>query len=1138
MVRAGEKGSQYAVIKRKDGSTQIIDKNTGRIVSGTSSTGKKQVFITTSKGGGGGRPTTSSDIARAREQQRLRELEVQTAKAREIARLQSKVTRQQTAIAKARKQRELQIRRQLRDVIDRREARKQERTNIFTSALTTKTPSGRVANASLVSASIQKQINKINTKPFSTEYKRELQQLKRAYGVNKNIKTIVVAGTTQTYTTAREKKFLQSLDKVLKRNDNFQKKYNGALSKLGLKISATDSWYVKALKGAGELGVGLVSIGGFLSMLVDNAVIYGKALFSKDNFIRTLGKSGLKQAGRDTPKAVVSGFDPTKPENWAGIIFTIAGVRIAKTGMRKINLFGKSYVPSVANAGKILAELTQRQKVIRVIKSQLKKGIKNGENVAFNKRRLAKLERLDKSITKSKKTIKKIQKDPKTLKLNDYNPLIETKKLIKEIGKEKEVFHSTSARPKDLFGNKYSKLKTNKEILRAVTKASGRVRREIGFKGDIQKVILDFIKRKKGVIGGAKAQNVFVRKYLTRKTGDFDVLIKSPKLAMEELVKILKKKFPNDKFSISRLKVKFPDTKPFYVYRLKVNGKLLVDFDPYSTQLKGVPIKYKTTPSGYRVLDSKILALKKLEAVGNIKKIARFTKDSKDLRRLTGKIFSNNKFIQSLKSPKNFFTITRQPKGMGASRIRYGETQLFFDFEVPTSYAYNNLIKKAVPKSIISILQKLDLTKFNKAIGFRTGFIKQLNSIKYIKSNSRLTILKLKARVSDFPPKLRARIKKASRGELTSKQQNLLRSDINTYINKNPQKLSIGSRTGSRAVGERELVTPETTTLRKVRKQYSIDPTTKLYMDVITTSLRSATNKSLISRFKSYVSKLKKSLKPSELKAELLRRTRKGDLAKWRRFRKQLKRADKLTSAEYLDFLEFNKRLFSNIKAKAKPVGVSKKKTKTRRPKRTIVKRVTTKEASIQSLGTLKKPKARKTTTKKVRRTSTSRGTSKRTATARKTAKTRVARRKAVTKRRVVLTGRTKKRSVARPRTRPVTRTRLTPRPRTRVTPRTRLTPRTPTRPRTPVRKKPRIPVIPAVLKKKATTKKAKKDLEEWIKKQPKKYRPSLASVLYDITGYKIPKRITGFETRPIIIKRNKTRKKTIPSKKGRKKRK
>ena len=53
-------------------------------------------------------------------------------------------------------------------------------------------------------------------------------------------------------------------------------------------------------------------------------------------------------------------------------------------------------------------------------------------------------------------------------------------------------------------------------------------------------------------------------------------------------------------------------------------------------------------------------------------------------------------------------------------------------------------------------------------------------------------------------------------------------------------------------------------------------------------------------------------------------------------------------------------------------------------------------------------------------------------------------------------------------------------------------------------------------------SKKEKEYFSSWVKKQKLVYRPSLASVLYDITGYRVPKSVTGFSIRPVIIRRKK----------------
>ena len=67
-----------------------------------------------------------------------------------------------------------------------------------------------------------------------------------------------------------------------------------------------------------------------------------------------------------------------------------------------------------------------------------------------------------------------------------------------------------------------------------------------------------------------------------------------------------------------------------------------------------------------------------------------------------------------------------------------------------------------------------------------------------------------------------------------------------------------------------------------------------------------------------------------------------------------------------------------------------------------------------------------------------------------------------------------------------------------------------------------KIPPVPKRFRKKIRSDKDKKEIIRWLKRQSKVYRPSLASVIYGITAYKIPKSITGFEVRPIIIRKRK----------------
>jgi len=55
---------------------------------------------------------------------------------------------------------------------------------------------------------------------------------------------------------------------------------------------------------------------------------------------------------------------------------------------------------------------------------------------------------------------------------------------------------------------------------------------------------------------------------------------------------------------------------------------------------------------------------------------------------------------------------------------------------------------------------------------------------------------------------------------------------------------------------------------------------------------------------------------------------------------------------------------------------------------------------------------------------------------------------------------------------------------------------------------------------KKRSSPKEKKEINEFVKKAPKVYRPSFAAIILGITAYKVPKSITGTNIRPIVIKK------------------
>lgn len=1021
---------------------------------------------------------------------------------------------------------------------------------------------------------LEKFVKQLGGMPYSSSVKSKIRSLLIGEITGPSIPSFSIGGQKVYPKSRAEYDFLKRLKGVIERDDKLKGSFNARLMALGLNIKDADKWYTKALKGTGTVGVGFVFTGNFLANAVDKAIVTNTNLFTKENLkgtvlaplapkskignIPALARKERQRALETIPAAVGQSFDPTKPENWANIVFVLGGVRAMGKGFRNVgSKANPKFVPSVRNLGTVEEGLLTAEKSIPVIRKLAKASIKEGVNVARNKLLLLKLNSLTKVLGKSKSIIKRIRKDPYTLKLEDMNPLTKTADLIKNIGKEKDIFHATSASPKQLFGQKYSVLKSQKEIMKAVQKATKAGRGSLEVKGIPQKLLIEFVRRRRGVISGGKAQNTLVKSFLKRKTQDFDILIKNHSKAASDFVKVLKKKLPNAKIELKVMKI---PGKGFKVYRVKVNGKDLVDFDPMPKDL-GRPVRVGKD----LVASAEYLARRKASTLPDVARASRWGKDRGDLRRLTGKLFSNKAFAKKVQDPKNIFTVRPMPKGMGASRIKFGETQLFYDLSVPTGYAYNGLAKSIIPKYLQTLAKK---------VGFKAEFIKKMDSLKYVKSNARFTVLKMRSSISRFPPELAKRIKLASKGKLSAKASTKLRIDINTYINKNPNKVFVGSRTGSMSMGERELVSSVPSQLKLGVKKYGIDPQTKVLFDVIEVSFKGS-NKAAVPKsiLRQFFGEIRKS--PKDF---LVRRFNNKDLTRVRRFNSVMKNTDKLlVKAKRLGNVTPLQGLYESLGLAGKNFISVLRALKNKRirdalirgVKKVVKKKIVEVDKVIASKikggskrvegGSVRgrrlvngryvpvKNKLAKANTVNSRRKSTKR-TERKVAVPIVRSSVRLGKN---ARRKLALRTRRSTRRVTRPKSRVVKRT--TPRSRKRVTPRRtpRVTnrPRTPTRPRprTPVRPRPRVttrprvrprprpitrhrpPVrIPKKFRIKITTDNQKKELLKWFKRQEMKYRPSLASILYGITGYKIPKSLTGLEIRPIIIKKRSISKRTV----------
>jgi len=246
--------------------------------------------------------------------------------------------------------------------------------------------------------------------------------------------------------------------------------------------------------------------------------------------------------------------------------------------------------------------------------------------------------------------------------------------------------------------------------------------------------------------------------------------------------------------------LKIPNSK-LKVYRIKFNGKDLADFDLLPKDL-GVPVKVGKD----LVASPEFLASRKLSTLAEPGKIKRFAKDLKDLKRLTGRFFTRKDFVDKIQKPKNILKVLPQPKGMGKSRIKFSETQMFFDTEVSIGYAVNALVKPHMSKVSRSLLSPLK--SYLESSSGKNSVVGRMYGLKTFKKGAKGVVIRLKADIGRFPATLLAKIKRASKGGLNASDSAKLRTEIVNFIEspKNLKKLTLGSRTASLRAGERELV--------------------------------------------------------------------------------------------------------------------------------------------------------------------------------------------------------------------------------------------------------------------------------------------------------------------------------------------
>ncbi len=136
--------------------------------------------------------------------------------------------------------------------------------------------------------------------------------------------------------------------------------------------------------------------------------------------------------------------------------------------------------------------------------------------------------------------------------------------------------------------------------------------------------VWDFLRKKQGILYGAKAANIHLPPHLDRYTEDFDIYTKKPKKSAKELEKELDRRFGGDYFRVEAAK-----HKGTFKVVSNVTQKGVADFTKPEKR-----VGYRTTLD--RIRYSKLQHLKKklIESLRNPKAKFRHKKDREMLQRI------------------------------------------------------------------------------------------------------------------------------------------------------------------------------------------------------------------------------------------------------------------------------------------------------------------------------------------------------------------------------------------------------------------------------------------------------------------------------------------------------------------------
>lgn len=233
--------------------------------------------------------------------------------------------------------------------------KRQEVKRLNTLHMLTLTPDGRrnlqVLSSGQASAFLSKNKNAPFSKDFRAKIQRFIEQNRPAGRRQKKFRfEITVLGDTYGTDSKKEAKFLLALKKTISRDQKFKKDFRDAIRSAGLNIGRGDKILLRAFKGAGQTGIGLLFSGRFIANAVDKLVIGVGGILTPNSRREVLREAG--RAAKKTPITVAKGLDPTKPENWANIIIVATAVIAKGFTLKKVN---KAY----AKANKTLKLVTK-----------------------------------------------------------------------------------------------------------------------------------------------------------------------------------------------------------------------------------------------------------------------------------------------------------------------------------------------------------------------------------------------------------------------------------------------------------------------------------------------------------------------------------------------------------------------------------------------------------------------------------------------------------------------------------------------------------------------------------------------------------------------------------------------------------